>query len=90
MLKYFVQEQHALHDAEAKKAAQEFWIKHGYKCIKNPNKYGVDLMVDGKGRKFGCEVETKTGRHGLSSIIRPFAFPSERKSLLEITLPFLC
>ena len=64
MLKYFVQEQHALHDAEAKKAAQEFWIKHGYNCIENPDEYGVDLLVDGKGRKFGCEVETKTGWHG--------------------------
>ena len=76
MLKHFVHEQHALHDAEAKKAAQEFWIKHVYKCIKNPDEYRIDLLVDGKGRKFGCEVETKTGRHGLNSIIRPFAFPS--------------
>ena len=33
-------------------------------CIENPDEYGVDLLVDGKGRKFGCEVEVKTGWHG--------------------------
>jgi hypothetical protein len=73
MLKQFVEEQHALHDAEAKAIAQQFWIKLGYTCVENPDQYGVDLLVEGKGRKFGCEVETKTGWHGPK-----FEFPNLR------------
>ena len=73
MLKQFVEEQHALHDAEAKAIAQQFWIKLGYTCVENPDHYGVDLCVEGKGRKFGCEVETKTGWHGPK-----FEFPNLR------------
>ena len=64
MLKQFVEEQHAIHDAEAKEAARKFWVKLGYDCIENLDEFGVDLLVDGKGREFGCEVETKTGWHG--------------------------
>ena len=64
MLKQFVEEQHAIHDAEAKEAARQFWVNLGYNCIENTNEFGVDLLVEGKGREFGCEVETKTGWHG--------------------------
>jgi len=73
MLKQFVEEQHALHDAEAKAIAQQFWIKLGYTCVENPDQYGVDLLVEGKGRKFGCEVETKTRWHAPK-----FEFPNLR------------
>ena len=71
--KQFVEEQHAIHDAEAKEAVRQFWIKLGYACVENPDQYGVDLLVEGKGRKFGCEVETKTGWHGPE-----FKFPNLR------------
>jgi len=73
VLKQFVEEQHAIHDAEAKEAVRQFWIKLGYGCIENPDDFGVDLLVEGKGRKFGCEVETKTGWHGPQ-----FEFPTLR------------
>ena len=73
MLKQFVEEQHAIHDAEAKEAVRKFWVKHGYDCIENPDDFGVDLLVEGKGRKFGCEVETKTGWRGPE-----FEFPTLR------------
>ena len=63
MLKQFVEEQHAIHDAEAKEAVLQFWVNLGYNCIENPDEFGVDLLVDGKGREFGCEVKTKTGWH---------------------------
>ena len=88
MLKYFVQEQHALHDAEAKKAAQEFWIKHGHECIENPDEYGVDLLVDGKGRKFGCEVETKTGWHGREFNYTTLRIPFRKKKFNEDHVTF--
>ena len=58
MLKQFVEEQHAIHDAKAKESVRQFWVKLGYDCIENPDEFGVDLLVDGKGREFGCEVET--------------------------------
>ena len=64
MLKQFVEEQHAIHDAEAKEAVRQFWVNFGYDCIENPDEFGVDLLVGGKGREFRCEVETKTGWHG--------------------------
>ena len=73
MLKQFGEEQHAIHDAKAKEAVRKFWVKHGYECIENPDDFGVDLLVEGKGRKFGCEVETKTGWHGPE-----FEFPTLR------------
>ena len=73
MLKQFVEEQHAIHDAEAKEAVRKFWVKHGYDCIENPDDFGVGLLVEGKGRKFGCEVETKTGWRGPE-----FEFPTLR------------
>ena len=56
MLKYFDKSQYALYDAHAKEVARQFWIKLGYNCAENPDEYGVDLLVEGKGRKFGCEV----------------------------------
>ena len=64
MLKYFDKFQYALHGAHAKEAVQKFWVTPAYECIENPHEYGVDLLVEGKGRKFGCEVEVKTGWHG--------------------------
>ena len=64
MLKYFDKSQYALHDAHAKEVARQFQIKLEYDCIENPDECSVDLFVEVKGRKFGCEVEVKTGWHG--------------------------
>ena len=73
VLKQFVEEQHEIHDAKAKEAVRKFQVKLGYDCIENPDEFGVGLLVDGKGREFGCEVETKTGWHGPE-----FEFPTLR------------
>ena len=73
MLKAFDQEQWALHDAPAKLAAIDFWCRLGYNCAENPDEFGVDLLVDGKGKTFGCEVEIKTKWHGSA-----FQFPTLR------------
>ena len=64
MLKQFEQEQWELFDAPAKEIATKFWIQLGYECIENPDDYGIDLLVKGKGKEFGCEVEVKLGWHG--------------------------
>ena len=89
MLKQFVEEQHALHDAEAKAIAQHFWIKLGYTCVENPDQYGVDLLVEGKGRKFGCEVETKTGWHGPRFEFPTLRIPFRKQSSQMIVSPSL-
>ena len=52
---------------------RQFWVKLGYGCIENPDDFAVDLFVEGKGRKFGCEVEIKTGWNGPQ-----FEFPTLR------------
>ena len=83
MLKQFVEEQHAIHDAEAKEAVRKFWVELGYDCIENPDELGVDLLVDGKGREFGCEVETKTGWHGSEFNYPTLHFPFRKKKFTK-------
>ena len=51
--------------------------RRGYSCLENPDEFGVDLLVEGKGKKFGCEVEVKTKWFGAE-----FTFPT-LISLLE-------
>jgi hypothetical protein len=71
VLKQFEQEQWELFDAPAKEAATKFWIQLGYECIENPDDFGIGLLVKGKGKEFGCEVEVKLGWHGPT-----FTFPT--------------
>ena len=88
MLKQFVEEQHAIHDAEAKKAVRQFWVKLGYNCIENPDEFGVDLLVEGKGREFGCEVETKTGWHGPEFEFRTLRIPFRKQKFTDDRITF--
>ena len=88
MLKYFDKSQYALHDAHAKEVARQFWIKLGYDCIENPDEFGVDLLVDGKGREFGCEVETKTGCHGPEFNYPSLRIPFRKKKFTKDRVTF--
>ena len=88
MLKYFDKSQYALHDAHAKEVARQFWIKLGYDCIENPDEYGVDLLVEGKGRKFGCEVEVKTGWHGSKFTYPTLHIPFRKKKFTKERVTF--
>ena len=88
MLKQFVEEQHAIHDAEAKEAVRKFWVELGYHCIENPDEFGVDLLVDGKGREFGCEVETKTGCHGPEFNYPSLRIPFRKKKFTKDRVTF--
>jgi hypothetical protein len=71
VLKQFEQEQWELFDTPAKEVATKFWIQLGYEYIENPDDYGIDLLVKGKVKEFGCEVEVKLGWHGPT-----FTFPT--------------
>ena len=88
MLKQFVEEQHAIHDAEAKEAVQKLWAKPGYDCIEDPDEFGVDLLVKGKGREFGCEVETKTGWHGPEFEFPTLRIPSRKQKFTDDRVTF--
>ena len=88
MLKQFVEEQNTIHDAEAKEAVQKFWVKLGYDCIENPDEFGVDLLVKGKGREFGCEVETKTGWHGSEFEFLTLRIPSRKQKFTDDRVTF--
>ena len=88
MLKQFVEEQHAIHDAEAKEAVRKFWVELGDDCIENPDELGVDLLVDGKGREFGCEVETKTGCHGPEFNYPALHIPFRRQTFTDDRVTF--
>lgn len=71
MLKEFEPERWEKYDTPAKDAAMKFWQRRGYSCLENPDEFGVDLLVEGKGKKFGCEVEVKTKWFG-----GEFTFPT--------------
>ena len=88
MLKYFDRDQFARHDAHAKEVARQFWINLGYDCIENPDEYGVDLLVEGKGTKFGCEVEVKTGWHGPEFNYPTLHIPFRKKKFTKEKVTF--
>ena len=88
MLKYFDKSQYALHDAHAQEVARQFWIKLGYNCAENPDEYGVDLLVEGKGRKFGREVEVKTGWHGPEFNYPTLHIPFRKKKFTKDRVTF--
>ena len=88
MLQLFDKSQHTLHDAHTKEVARQFWIKLGYNCIENPDKYGVDLLVTGKGRKFDCEVEVKTGWHGPELEFPTLRIPFRKKKFTKGRVTF--
>ena len=70
VLKQFEEDQWRQFDGPAKDTAIIFWTRHGYSCVENPDEFDVDLLVDCRGKKFGCEVEVKTKWFGAE-----FEFP---------------
>lgn len=56
MHKYFKPQDFDKFDTAAKTVAQLFWKRLGYNCILNPDIYGIDLLVEGKDKQFGCKV----------------------------------
>ena len=83
MHKYFELQDFEKFDAAAKSVAQSFWQRLGYQCIENPDVYGVDLLVKGKGKKFGSEVEVKQSRHGAEFPFPSLHIPHRKKRFTE-------
>ena len=89
MLKQFEQEQWELFDAPAKEAATKFWIQLGYECVENPDDYGSDLLVNGKGKEFGCEVEVKLGWHGPTFTFQTLHIAMRKKKFMNSPAIFM-
>lgn len=83
MHKYFEPQDFDKFDAAAKSVAQSFWQRLGYTCIENPDVYGVDLLVEGKDKQFGCEVEVKQSWHGSDFPYPTLHVPFRKKKFTE-------
>ena len=69
--------------------ATKFWMDLGYECIENPDDYGIDLLVKGKGKEFGCEVEVKLGWHGPGLNFPTLHICSRKKKFMSPTSMFM-
>ena len=63
MYKVFQKDVFDMYDNPARLKAKEFWERLGYSAQDNPDDFGEDLLVTGKGKKFFCEVEVKRCWH---------------------------
>ena len=88
MLKQFEPQDFNKFDAAAKKVAQSFWQRLGYTCIENPDIFGVDLLVEGKGKSFGCEVEVKQSWHGVDFPYPTLHVPYRKKKFTDAPASF--
>lgn len=89
MLKEFNPHTHSQYDVKAREKAKRFWISRGYSCTDNPDQYGVDLMIEGKGRKFFCEVEVKQSWHGLTFNYETLHIPLRKAKFLTKPTVFM-
>jgi hypothetical protein len=69
--------------------AKMFWKANGYQCDDNEDIYGVDLVVEGKGRKFNCEVEVKQTWHGLNFHYDTLHIPVRKAKFLTDPTTFM-
>jgi len=83
VLKQFERDVYEQYDNAAKFTAQKFWEQLGYECNENPDHFGVDLLVRGKGKSFGCEVEVKLGWHGPEFNFPTLRIPYRKKKFTE-------
>lgn len=89
VLKAFEEEQHALYDHAAKALGIKFWNKLGYSCTENPDEFGIDLIVEGHGRKFFCEVEIRLAWHGQDFPYETLELPLRKKKFAKGNCMFL-
>lgn len=89
MYKQFCASAHEIYDTAAKDKAIRFWEKLGYDCSENPDEFGVDLHVTGKGRKFNVEVEVKQVWHGLDFPYESLHIPARKAKFLAEPTVFM-
>lgn len=89
MYKVFQKDVFDLHDDPARIAAKRFWNGLGYECQDNPDDFGEDLLVTGKGKKFYCEVEVKTIWHGTKFHFDSLHIPARKAKFLNRATKFM-
>ena len=89
MLKQFEEERWQQYDTPAKDAAMKFWQRRGYSCLENPDEFGVDLLVEGKGKKFGCEVEVKTKWFGAEFTFPTLQIALQKRKFMDVPCQFI-
>jgi len=89
VLKAFEPEQHGLYDHAAKTLGIKFWNKLGYSCTENPDEFGIDLIVEGHGRKFFSEVEVRLSWHGQEFPYKTLELPLRKKKFAKGNCMFM-
>ena len=89
MYKEFQKKDYQESDGAAREAAKSFWHSLGYVCKDNPDEYGVDLIVEGRNRRFYCEVERKKVWHGVSFKYDTIHLPVRKAKFLNKPTQFM-
>jgi len=89
MYKVFQQDVFDMYDNPARLKAKEFWERLGYSAQDNPDDFGEDLLVTGKGKKFFCEVEVKRGWHGATFNFDTLHIPARKAKFLTKAIKFM-
>jgi len=89
MYKVFQQDVFDKYDDPAREVAKQFWKRIGYEAMDNPDKYGTDLLVTGKGKTFTCEVEVKSVWHGTTFHFDSLHLPVRKAKFLNKSVKFM-
>ena len=89
MYKVFQQDVFDKYDDPAREMAKRFWERIGYEATDNPDKYGTDLLVTGKGKTFTCEVEVKSVWHGVTFHFDSLHIPVRKAKFLNKSVKFM-
>lgn len=74
----------ATNDALARQAGKQYWTALGHSVEDNPDRYGADLIVDGK---FYCEVEIKKVWHGDTFQYDTLQIPHRKEKYTKLDMP---
>jgi hypothetical protein len=89
MYKVFQKDIFDQYDNPARAVAKQFWKNLGYEAQDNPDEFGTDLLVTGKGKKFYCEVEVKTVWHGVTFHFPSLHIPVRKAKFLDKSIKFM-
>jgi hypothetical protein len=84
MKKKFDQALFADTDAKARACGKQYWTSLGHTVEDNPDRYGADLIVDGK---FYCEVEIKKVWHGETFQYDTLQIPHRKAKYTKLDMP---
>ena len=84
--KKFDKELFLINDVPSKKIAIEYFNKLNQVAVENPNKYGIDLIVN---EEFYCEVEVKHGWKGSYFPFKDLQISYRKKKFASLDKPVM-